>query len=171
MKKYLIYLGAIICVVLVGFFTCCKEEKKVEETPVVIEEPTPEPYKAKHTTTTVDLAGAKTYQYFDAQKGGAVSVSVDYPTTPYSKPIVIKYAYANGDTHTYIIPETFGLWKNEAGKLRVVTDENYTVWVQGQTKKGKFHEFIFYADPKFNGTKINPNSYLNPPSGLIKYRN
>ena len=58
--------------------------------------------------------------------------------------------------YTYIIPETFGLWKNEAGKLRVVTDENYTVWVQGQTKKGKFHEFIFYADPKFNGTIINP---------------
>lgn len=169
MKKY-VFLFAIICVVLVGFFAGCKEEKKVEQ-PVLIEEPAPVvPYEAKHTSSTIDLKGAKTYQYVNApNREAAVSVSVEFPQVSYSQPIEVKYTYSNGDTHTYIIPSEFGIWRNEANRLRVVKDKDNTVWVQGQTKSGKFHEFIFYGNPKFNGTKIKPNSYLNHPNGLILY--
>ena len=172
MKKSLIFLSAVICVVLVTFFTCCKEEKSVEP-PVVVDEPAPvEVYQPKHQSFNVDLSTAKTYEYVNAPtKTSATSVTVDYdPKVPYAKPITIKYTYSNGDTYTFIIPKEFGLWENEAGRFRVVTDNECTVWVQGQTKKGKFHEFIFYGDPKFNGKKIKPNSYLNHPTGMIKYK-
>lgn len=172
MKKGLICLGAVLCVVLICFFTCCKEEKKVES-PVVVEEPAPvEVYQPKHQSSTIDLSSVKKYEYVSSPtQSPATSVTVDYdPKTPYAKPIEVKYTYANGDTYTYIIPKEFGLWKNEAGRFRVVADNECTVWLQGQTKKGKFHEFIFYGDPQFNGKKIKPNSYLNHPTGLIKYR-
>jgi hypothetical protein len=89
-------------------------------------------------------------------------VAVNYSKkAPYVKPIEVKYSYKNGDTYTYVIPSTFALWQNEAGKLRVVVDRENTVWLQGQTKSGKFHELIFYGNPKFNGTKIKPNSYVD----------
>ena len=173
MKKGFFFLVAIFCVVLVSFFTACEEEKKVEPVePVVEKVKEPEVYKPVHKSTDVDINVSKKYVYYPAPMNNvANSVRVDYDEkTPYAKPIVITYTYDNGDTHTYIVPKEFGLWENEAGRLRVISDDEMTVWIQGQTKKGKFHEFIFYGNPKFNQMKIKPNSYLNHPSGLIKYR-
>lgn len=148
--------------------TACKakkEEPVVEQ--VTVKE---EVYQPKHHSKTIDLSSIKTYEYVSAPTSEpATSVVVSNYQTPYKEPIVIKYSYANGDSYTYTIPD-FGLWCNQNGKIRVITDKENTVWLQGQTKKGKFHELIFYGNPKFNGKKIKPNSYLNPPYGLIEYR-
>lgn len=148
----------------------CADEKKTQE-PVVTAPPPVEVYQPTHQTANVVLAAIKTYEYRNAPTGvAATSVEVKYDKTPYAQPIEIKYSYANGDTFTYVIPKDFGIWANENGKLRVVKDADCTVWIQGQTKRGKFHELIFYGNPKYNGTKIQPNSYRNPPAGEIKYR-
>lgn len=146
--------------------------KKQESVPAPIPEPVKEVYQPKHEQQEIKLDGLQKYNYFQApQAQAAASVSVDYDAkTPYAKPIAVKYTYANGDTYTFIIPADFGLWKNQAGKFRVVSDAETTVWLQGQSKKGRFIEFVFYGNPKYNGTKVKPNSYRNPPAGEIKYR-
>ena len=164
MKNFIIF--AFIAVAL-----CVTSCKKEQPAPEPVKDPVPEVYQPVHTGKTVDLASAETYSYFNAPTNNVAQfVSVKYDSkTPYKAPIVIEYSYSNGDTYTYTIPKDFGLWENEAGYLRVVTDKENTVWLQGQTKKGKFHEFIFYGNPKFNGKKIKPNSYLNHPAGVIKY--
>ena len=152
---------------MVGLLASCgkKEEKPVVETPQQ------EVYKPVHKASTIDLKTAKRYDYRNAPMSApATGVSVNYDQTHLYRPITIRYAYANGDSFTYTIPAEFGLWQNEAGKLRVLSDNNCTVWIQGQTKGGKLHEFVFYGDPKYNGTKVTPNSYRNLPAGEIKYR-
>ena len=171
MKKS-IFLALCASVLAVSISSCKEEKKEVETTPVVQEPAKVEVYQPKHQTLSVDLNTDKTYVYTNAPTTTpAQSVEITYdPKTPYAAPIVIKYTYPNKDTYTYTIPKEFGLWENEAGKLRVISDNECTVWLQGQTKKCKFKEFIFYGNPKFNGKKIKPNSYLNHPSGLIKYR-
>ena len=148
--------------------TSCKQKQEPVPT---IQEPVAEVYQPVHTEKVVDLASANRYMYFSAPTGiAAKSVTVAYNNkTPYAAPIVITYSYENGDTYTYTIPTEFGLWENELGRLRVVSDNQNTVWLQGQTKKGKFHEFVFYGDPRHNGKKIKPNSYINHPYGVIKY--
>jgi uncharacterized protein YxeA len=160
MKKIIILLT--LCALIVGSFTACKKEKKAEEIPTP-PAPVEKVYTPKHQSTTVELKGLKTYAYFNSPaQEVATSVAVNYSKkAPYVKPIEVKYSYKNGDTYTYVIPSTFALWQNEAGKLRVVVDRENTVWLQGQTKSGKFHELIFYGNPKFNGTKIKPNSYVD----------
>lgn len=156
---------------IASMFASCGEEKKAEPAPV------PEPvkeevYQPQHNVQTVDLKAAKKYNYFNAPTASpAASVVVNYnEKTPYAAPIEVKFTYANGDSFTYTVPASFGLWKNQAGKFRVISDNECTVWIQGQEKSGKFHEFVFYGDPKHNGTKIKPNSYKNLPAGEIKYR-
>ena len=146
----------------------CKEQKQESEP---VQAPVVEVYQPAYFDYMVALTNAKTYAYFNAPCDmAAKTVKVSYDAkTPYAEPIVIKYTYSNGDTHTYTISKDFGLWANELGRLRVVIDEYNTVWLQGQTKKGKFHEFVFYGDPKFNGKKIKPNSYTNHPVGVINY--
>ncbi|MCM1323329.1 MAG: hypothetical protein NC218_04140 [Acetobacter sp.] len=168
MKKFF---GMLAFAAIASLLASCGEEKKVEPTPA------PEPvkeevYQPQHQSTVVDLKAAKKYQYFNAPTTTpATSVVVNYnEKTPYAAPIEVKFSYENGDTYTYTIPAEFGLWKNQAGKFRVVSDNECTVWIQGQEKRGKFHEFVFYGDPKHNGTKIKPNSYRNLPAGEIRYR-
>lgn len=165
MKKFF---GMLAFVAIASMFASCGDkEKKVETTPV------PEPvkeevYQPQHQTKDIDLKTVKKYNYFAAPVAApAASVVVNYDQKkPYAQPVEVKYTYANGDTYTYTIPADFGLWKNTAGKFRVITDNEGTVWMQGQTKKGKFCEFVFYGDPKHNGSKIKPNSYKNE----IRYR-
>lgn len=148
---------------------CNKKEKEAE---VVVPEPVKqEVYQPKHQSSKIELSALKKYNYYNAPTTEvAKGVLVKYdPKSQYTTPIEVVFSYANGDTYTYIIPE-FGIWQNEAGKLRIVTDKDATVWLQGQTKKGSFQEFVFYGNPKYNGTKIKPNSYLNAPDGKIEYR-
>ena len=149
----------------------CKKETKEQPTVQTPEPPKQEVYQPKHQSVTVDLSKKGTYEYINAPTGQkAKSVTIDYDEkVAYAKPIVIKYSYDNGDTFSYIIPKEFGLWENENGKFRVVSDDKCTVWVQGQTKKGKRKEYVFIGDPENNGKKIKPNSYQNHPKGLIKY--
>lgn len=165
MKKFSLILALFMVVM---FVACNKEETKTQEQTVPQTPQKEEVYQPVHSSTVVDLKTAKKYQYFAAPSNAvANSVSVDYDAkTPYAKPIVVKYAYPNGDTYTYTVPETFGLWTNQAGKFRVVTDKENTVWIQGQEKNGKFHEFVFIGNPQHNGIKIKPNSYTEK----IKYR-
>lgn len=154
-----------LCIMVVAFAAVSCKQK---EAPV--QEAKPEVYVPKHVVEHVDLNNIKTYNYINAPAGAAaISVVVNYRTDKLYEPIEIKYSYKNGDTRTYIVPKEFGLWENEAGRLRVVAD-NTTVWLQGQTKAGKFCEFVFYGDPKHNGKKITPNSYRNLPAGEIVYR-
>lgn len=168
MKKFF---GMLAFVAIASMFASCGNEKKAEPAPV------PEPvkkeaYQPQHKAQAVDLKAAKKYQYFNAPTASpATAVLVKYSEKkPYAAPIEVKFSYANGDTYTYTVPASFALWKNQAGKVRVVSDKDCTVWLQGQEKNGKFHEFVFYGDPKYNGTKIKPNSYKNHLSGEIKYR-
>ena len=167
MKKFII-LFMFIAVAL-GITSCKTNQPAPEATP----EPVVEVYTPVHTNTTVDIYSAKKYAYFAAPVNMvAQSVSVNYDRQiPYAKPIIIVYTYQNGDTYTYTIPKDFGLWNNEYGRLRVIVDKENTVWLQGQTRKGDFHEFIFYGNPKFNGKKIKPNSHIDHPNGIIKYVN
>lgn len=155
-----------------GMFVACNNKAKEPEPVPVPETPKEEVYQPVHQTTTVDLKKAKKYAYFNTPTAEAATfVEVLYgQKEQYVQPIVVKYAYANGDTYTYTIPEEFGIWRNEADRLRVIYDDKCTVWIQGQTKAGKFHEFIFYGNPQFNGKKIKPNSYRNLPAGEIVYR-
>ncbi len=168
MKK-IFNLGIIMLMAIVACVSCKSKDKAPETAP---EPPKKEVYTPVHKSTTVDLTKIKTYNYFDApMRTAASSVAVDYDQNrPYARPITVKYRYSNGDTYTYTVPADFGLWDNEAGRLRVVIDGENTVWLQGQTKKGKFCEFVFYGNPKYNGTKVKPNSYRNLPAGEIKYR-
>lgn len=170
MKKFF---GMLAFVMIASLFASCSEEKKVP-TPSAPAETAPveEVYQPKHDAQTVDLKIAKKYQYFTAPTSEpATSVVINYnQKRPYVDPVEVKFNYANGDTYTYTIPATFGLRKNQAGKFRVISDNECTVWIQGQEKNGRFHEFVFYGDPKYNGTKIKPNSYRNHPAGEIRYR-
>jgi len=168
MKK-IFNLGIIMLMAIVAFVSCKSKDKAPETAP---ETPKVEAYKPINKLTVVDLTRIQTYNYFDApMKAAATGVSVNYDEkVPYARPITVKYRYSNGDTYTYTVPADFGLWNNEAGRLRVVVDAENTVWLQGQTKKGKFCEFVFYGNPKYNGTKVKPNSYRNHPAGEIKYR-
>lgn len=148
--------------------SCGKKEEQKAETQVPAE---PEVYQPKSQKIVVSLETAETYAYFDTPKAEAAeAVDVFYGETEYSQPTTIRYSYANGDELVYEIPQEFGLWKNQNRRFRVVSDADQTVWVQGQTKQGKFHEFVFYGDPKNNGKKIKPNSYRNLPNGEIVYR-
>lgn len=159
-----------LCATVCMLATSCDKKK---EAPAPAPEPVVEEvYQPQHTSVTVDLKTIKKYNYTAAPEGqAATSVVVNYDQKkPYAQPVEIKFSYANGDTRTYVIPADFGLWKNQAGRFRVVSDNSCTVWLQGQTKKGKFCEFVFYGDPQYNGTKIKPNSYRNLPAGEIKYR-
>ncbi len=155
-----------------GMLASCNKENKAPETAPEPVAPKAEAYQPVHQSSTVDLKSARKYAYFNAPTPtAAASVDVLYDRkAPYVQPVVVKYTYANGDTYTYTVPAEFGLWRNEAGRLRVVIDDKATVWLQGQTKGGKFHELIFYGDPQFNGKKIKPNTYRNLPAGEIKYR-
>lgn len=161
-----------VIAMLVIAVTVASCNKKEESVPVPVQEPVKEVYQPVHQKQDIDLKKVRKYNYFQAPTAQpAKSVTVDYDQkTPYARPITVKYSYANGDTYTFIIPAEFGLWKNQAGKFRVVSDAEGTVWLQGQSKKGRFMEFVFYGDPKYNGKKIKPNSYRNPPAGEIKYR-
>ena len=155
-------LCAIACMLAVS----CGKKKEVP----VVEEAQPEVYQPRHEHIVVDLNNIQTYNYHNAPAAeAATSVAVNYDEKILYQPVKIKYGYANGDTYTYVISDQFGLWENEAGRLRVVSDNEGTVWLQGQTKAGKFCEFVFYGDPKYNGKKIKPNSYRNLPAGEIKY--
>lgn len=169
MKKSISFL--MFCVMTLCILVSCQEKEKEAPKPVAPPPVKKDVYQPKHQATTIDLKEVKTYNYYNAPTDNVASaVVVNYnPKTPYAEPIVVKYSYSNGDTYSYTIPQEFGLWPNEAGKLRVVSDNDCTVWLQGQTKSGKFKEFIFYGNPKFNNKKIKPNSYLNHPNGLIKY--
>ena len=168
MKKYIIIFSLIAMAMSVS--SC---QKKQAEQPVVEPEVIVEEYQPVHHHQTIDLAQADRYTYFYAPIDDyAQSVNVSYNhKCAYAAPIVITYYYENGDTYTYTIPQDFGLWKNEYGRFRVVTDSECTVWLQGQTKSGKFHELVFYGNPYYDGTKITPNSYINHPKGVIGYRN
>ncbi len=166
MKKFIILAMCTMFCMLAA--SCGKKKQETDPAP----KPKTEVYQPRHVRVEVDLKNIKTYNYFSAPMSTpAKSYTVAYNTkVPYAQPIEIKYTYANGDTYTYFIPDDFGLWENEAGRLRVVTDTDGTVWLQGQTKAGKFCEFVFYGHPQYNGIKITPNSYRNLPSGEIKYR-
>ena len=167
MRKIFMLMLATACMIVVS----CKNNKEDKEVVTIPDPPKQEVYQPKHLTTTVDYKTVKTYHYFNAPVTVAAKyVEIKYDAKEqYKRPVEIVYHYPNGDTYTYFIKD-FGVWRNEAGKLRIVADDDNTVWVQGQNKAGKFHEFIFYGDPKHNGSKIKPNSYRNLPEGEIKYR-
>lgn len=165
MRKFKFF--AMIAVVAALFVSCGESGKDVKDS-APAPEPQKEVYKPVSQSVVIDLATAKRYDYRTAPKDvPAKEVKVTYnQKRPYAEPIVITYTYDNGDTYVYTIPKDFGLWKNSAGKFRVITDQNNTVWLQGQSKKGKPHEFVFFGDPKYNNTKVKPNSYR----GEIRYR-
>lgn len=164
MKQFIMF-----CMCAAVLASCSEKKEPVVEP----QEPQKEVvYQPVHRTMTVDLKTASKYGYYNAPNDvPATAVVVTYDQKlPYAQPVVVKFSYANGDSFTYTIPAEFGLWKNEAGRFRVISDDACTVWVQGQTKNGKFHEFVFYGDPRYNGGKIKPNSYRNLPAGEIRYR-
>ncbi len=156
-------LCAMVCMLAVS----CKEK------PAPVPESVPEvaqPYEPQDVQQLIDLTKIGSYNYYDApMAAAATSVVVNYDEKVLYQPITIKYGYENGDAYTYTIPAEFGLWANENGRLRVVSDAEGTAWLQGQTKAGKFCEFVFYGNPKYNGKKIKPNSYRNLPAGEIMY--
>jgi hypothetical protein len=143
--------------------SACKQKK--EEAPMP-EAPKAEVYQPQHKTAVVDLKTAKKYHYVAAPMNTAAkTVTVNFDGKNPYQTILVTFVYVNGDTFIYTVPDEFGIWKNEIGKWRILNDGS-TVWMQGQTKQGKFHEFIFYSDPKNNAKKIKPNSY----TGVIAYR-
>ena len=164
MKKIIMLMLACMCLLAVS----CKD-KKTEE--VVVPEVQQEVYQPMHLSETINYGATKTYNYFSAPNTvAAKEVEVNHDKRePYTKPIEVVFIYPNGDTFTYVLKD-FGVWKNENGMYRILTDKNCTVWIQGQTKDGKFKEFVFYGNPKYDGCKISPNSYYNLPDGVIKYR-
>lgn len=170
MKKFFTLL---VVAAMAGTLASCskeKEQKSVE--PVTTPEPQVEAYQPVHQSTTVDPRSSKRYAYFNApQEVPAISVMINYDATnAAASPIEVTYGYANGDTYTYTIPAGFYIRYNQSGQPRIIVDDQNTVWIQGQRKGDEFHEFVFYGDPKYNGTKIKPNSYRNQPGGEIKYR-
>ena len=158
--------------VLVSCFCSCKNKPQEVIEPIPTPPAKQEVYQPKHQSSVIDLKSAKKYEYVNAPYNEpAISVELLYNNkVPYAQPITIRYKYENGDSYTYTIPSELGLRANENGKFRILSDKENTVWIQGQTRKGKFHEFVFYGNPKYNGKKIKPNSYLNPPTGEIKYQ-
>lgn len=164
MKKILLSLAVIGLLASCGNNDAEKDVAK-QTTPQEVEKPTPPP--VKHDVNTVDFKSMKKYNYVNAPKTvAAKSVVVNYDAkNPYAKPLEVVFTYSNGDTFKYVLQD-FALWNNQAGKPRLVADASNTVWLQGQTKNGKFCEFVFFGDPKHNGSKISPNSYKNQ----IKYR-
>ncbi len=125
MKKFF---GMLAFVAIASMCASCNEEKKTEVAPA----PAPvkeEVYQPQHNAQAVDLKAAKKYNYFNAPTGSpAASVVVNYnEKTPYAAPIEVKFSYANGDSFTYTVPATFGLWKNQAGKFRVISDNECKV--------------------------------------------
>ena len=169
MRKTIIIFALIA--VAIGVTSCQKKQEVCNQVHCQTE-PVASPYQPVHMEISIDLNSGEKYHYFNAPTtGSAKFVTVKYDQkTPYAAPILVKYHYDNGDTYTYVIPSNFGLWNNEYGRLRVVVDEEATVWMQGQTKQGRFHEFIFYGNPAFNDKKIKPNSYYNHPNGVIKHK-
>ena len=165
MKKIIIVL-VMACI----FVSCKKKQEEVEVVPV--EQPQKEEvYQPSHKKTVVNFGETIMYNYYKAPSASvASSVKVNFDANkPYTQPIEVVYSYPKGDTYTYVL-ENFGVWQNESGKYRIITDEKNTVWIQGQTKTGNFKEFVFFGDPKYNGSKIAPNSYRNLPKGEIRYR-
>ena len=169
MKKFII-LFAFFAIAL-GAMTSCQRKQVVEEVQTVCEEPVVIPYQPVHYSDTIKLKDLNSYTYYNAPiKVPAKSVTVEYDIKyPYVAPIVITYTYQNGDTYTYVVPKEFGLRTNEMGRFKIIHDKYNTVWMQGQTAKGKFYEIVFYGNEKFNGVKIKPNSHYNHPHGVIKY--
>lgn len=164
MRKYLF---SLVITFVAGAFVSCDNEQQTKESsdePIVDEVS----YVPVQRDSTIDLTAMKHYNYFDAPINAvASSVEVFYDKTPYSAPTKVVYTYDSGDTFTYLIPSEFGLWVNESGFFRVVTDSLMTVWMQGQTKDGKLIEFVFFGTPDLNGSKIKPNSYFK--NGKILY--
>ncbi len=158
----------ILLCAIAGLFTACAN--KQEEAPAAPAENTPveEVYLPQHQTKALEAKELRKYNYYNAPTAAAASkVVVTYDEKNSSaKPIEVAFSYPNGDSFVYTLPAGFSLWKNSAGKVRIVSDGEQTVWLQGQTKKGKFCEFVFFGDPKHNGAKIKPNSY----TGKITYR-
>lgn len=143
--------------------SACKQKKVEAPLP---ETPKPEVYQSQHKTAVVDLKTAKKYHYVAAPMNTAAkTVTVNFDGKNPYQTILVTFVYVNGDTFIYTVPDEFGIWKNEVGKWRILNDGS-TVWMQGQTKQGKFHELIFYGDPRNNAKKITPNSY----TGVIAYR-
>lgn len=163
-KSIIMMMLAFACIVLVS----CKQ--KTQEVPYVEPVLEDEIYEPIATWKVVDYTST-TYNYYNAPCNIAADcVEVVYDGYDiYACPIEIEYIYQNGDTYTYIL-EDFGIWQNSEGSYRIIVDDECTVWVQGQTAAGKFYEFVFYGDPRYNGMKISPNSYRNLPAGEIKYR-
>lgn len=170
MKKIII-LFAFFAIALNVITSCqkkqCNEEQTVCEDPIVV------PYQPSHIREIIDLKELNNYTYFNAPLGEpAISVNVKYDTKhPYTAPIIITYTFKLGNTYTYVIPKEFGLRTNEMGRFKIIQDEHFTVWMQGQTTNGKFYEIVLYGNEKFNGVKIKPNSHYNHPHGVIKYCN
>ena len=169
MKKFII-LFAFFAIAL-SAMTSCQKKQVVEEVQTVCEMPAVAPYQPVHFMDTLKLKDLNCYTYFNAPTEEVPkSVTVKYDTKyPYTAPIIVCYTYQNGDTYTYIVPEEFGLRTNEIGRFKIIQDDELTVWMQGQTSNGRFYEFVFYGNEKFNSVKIKPNSHYNHPHGVIKY--
>jgi hypothetical protein len=164
-------------IAVIGMLASCSnndaEKQVAEPTTKEVAKPTPPP--AKNETDSVDFKKAKKYNYVNAPKAvAAKSVTVLYDAEkPYAKPVEVCFTYENGDTYKYVLKD-FGLWTDKVAgkgkekilKARLITDADNTVWIQGQTKKGKVCEFVFYGNPKHNGQKITPSTKNNE----IKYR-
>lgn len=171
MKKSII-LFTFFAIALSVLVSCQKKQPTNVVSTVESEPEVAEIYQPVHRTENVRLEEMKRYTYYASPTSEpAVSVVIQYNEQPYVAPTIVTYSYKNGDTYTYILPKEFALRENEIGRLRIVQDQYHTVWMQGQTKKGKFHEVIFYGNPEFNNKKIKPNSYINHPKGVIKYQN
>lgn len=174
MKKVLGFLAIFAMFVTAS---CNKTEEKVAEpvapSTAVQEQQTVQSVATNPVVQTKALNAMKLkkYNYFAAPMDqAATGVVVDY-TTPYKSDVSVKFMYADGSTYTYTIAKTYGLWANlKTGKYKVVTDDQCTVWLQGSTYSGGYHEFVFYGDPKNNGKKIKPSSFKNLPAGQIVYR-
>ena len=171
MKKFIILL--MLFAASFSMMTSCQKKQTSVETQPVMEEPVVNTPQVVHIYDTIKLKDLNHYTYFNAPNDEAVTdVCVKYDTKhPYAAPIIVKYTYQNGDTYTYIIPEEFGLRKNEYGRFRIIQDGFHTVWMQGQNNKGYLYEIVFYGDPQFNLSKIKPNSYFKHPYGSIRYCN
>ena len=175
MKKSIIFmLTMLIIAFCAGYFSekkkCIRQSVSVMET--IESETIVTPYQPIHSTEYIRLNNLNKCTYYPSPTHeAATSVSIKYDKQPYAAPTIVTYTYENGDTHTYILPKEFALRKNEVGRFRVVEDLYHTVWLQGQNSKGKLYEIVFIGDPVLDGCKIRPNSYLNPPYGVIRYCN
>jgi hypothetical protein len=154
-KSIIVMMLAIACICLVS----CKqqkEEKVTVEKAVVVEEV----FQPRHNMQHVEYS-SETYNYYNAP----YSIAASGVEIANDESVGVIFSYDNGDSFTFYL-EDFAIWKNSEGTPRVIVDDECTVWLQGQTRNGRFYEFVFYGDPQYNGQKITPNSYL----GEIKYR-